>query len=198
MATGVIADIHNGFLTSNKTQQVMNRLIKIISGSVLMGIYFLASTQVMAQTSKEEFMSKWKNSKQFTLDVLDKMPDSGMDYKTDPAAMSFKEQIHHIGSSIVGISQEYLMGGEPDFSIDVTTASKTELSDYVAKCYDYGTKAMAAITPEQGKETQHVFGNQASRNQVMALLMDHSTHHRGAAIAYLRSNGVEPPAFVGF
>ena len=56
-----------------------------------MGIYFLASTQVMAQTSKEEFMSKWKNSKQFTLDVLDKMPDSGMDYKTDPAAMSFKE-----------------------------------------------------------------------------------------------------------
>ena len=32
----------------------------------------------------------------------------------------------------------------------------------------------------------------------MALLMDHSTHHRGAAIAYLRSEGVEPPAFVGF
>jgi len=90
------------------------------------------------------------------------------------------------------------MGGQPDFSIDVTTASKTELADYVAKCYDYGTKAMAAITPEQGKETQDVFGNQASRNQVMALLMDHSTHHRGAAIAYLRSNGVEPPAFVGF
>ncbi len=189
---------NNGFLTSNKPQQVMKRLAKIITGSILLGIYFLVSTQVMAQTSKEEFMSKWKNSKQFTLDVLDKMPDSGMDYKTDPAAMSFKEQIHHIGSAIVGISQGYLMGGQPDFTIDLATASKAELSAYVAKCYDYGTKAMAAITPEQGKETQDVFGNQVSRNQVMALLMDHSTHHRGAAIAYLRSNGVEPPAFVGF
>ena len=188
----------NGFLTSNKPQQAMKRLVKIISGSILLGIYFLVSTQVMAQTSKEEFMSKWKNSKQFTLDVLDKMPDSGMDYKTDPAAMSFKEQIHHIGSAIVGISQGYLMGGQPDFSIDVETATKAELASYVAKCYDYGTKAMAAVTPEQGKEIQDVFGNQASRNQVMALLMDHSTHHRGAAIAYLRSNGVEPPAFVGF
>jgi hypothetical protein len=69
----------------------MKKLVKFISSSILLGIYFIASTQVMAQTSKEEFMSKWKKSKQFTLDVLDKMPDSGMDFKTDPAAMSFRE-----------------------------------------------------------------------------------------------------------
>lgn len=176
----------------------MKKLVKFISSSILLGIYFIASTQVMAQTSKEEFMSKWKNSKQFTLDVLDKMPDSGMDFKTDPAAMSFREQIHHIGSAIVGISKGYLMGGEPNFSIDVKNATKAQLADFVAKSYDYGAKAMASLTVEQGKEIQDVFGNQASRNQVMAFLMDHSTHHRGASIAYLRSNGVEPPAFVGF
>ncbi len=176
----------------------MKKLVKIISGSILLGIFFLASSQVTAQTTKEEFMSKWKNSKQFTLDVLNKMPDSGMDYKTDPAAMSFKEQIHHIGSAIVGISQGYLMGSQPDFTLDLATATKAQLADYVGKCYDYGSKTMAALTPEQAKEMQDVFGNQVSRNQVMALLMDHSTHHRGAAIAYLRSNGVEPPAFVGF
>jgi uncharacterized damage-inducible protein DinB len=176
----------------------MKKLVIFFYYSILLGIYFLASTQVMAQTSKEEFMSKWKNSKQFTLDVLDKMPDSGMDYKTDPAAMSFKEQIHHIGSAIAGISQGYLMGGEPDFNLDVKTATKAQLADYVAKSYDYGAKAMASITVEQGKEMQDAFGNQASRNQVMALLMDHSTHHRGATIAYLRSNGVEPPAYIGF
>ncbi len=176
----------------------MINLVKIISASILLSVYFLASTSVMAQTSKEEYMSKWKNSKQFTLDVLDKMPDSGMDFRIDPDAMSFKEQIHHIGSAIVGISQGYLMGGEPDFSIDVKTATKAQLADYVAKSYDYGAKAMVSLTTEQSKEIQDVFGNQASRNQVMVLLVDHSTHHRGAAIAYLRANGVEPPAFVGF
>ncbi|MFT4856096.1 MAG: putative damage-inducible protein DinB [Algoriphagus sp.] len=194
----MISSENSGFLALNKPQYKMKKLIKFFSYSILLGIYFVASTSVMAQTSKEEFMSKWKNSKQFTLDVLDKMPDSGMDYTTDPAAMSFKEQIHHIGSAIVGISKGYLMGGEPDFSIDVETSTKAQLADYVAKSYDYGAKAMASITVEQGKEVQDVFGNQASRNQVMALLMDHSTHHRGAAIAYLRSNGVEPPAFIGF
>jgi uncharacterized damage-inducible protein DinB len=176
----------------------MKTLIKIITASIFLGIYFTAITQVIAQTSKEEFMNKWKNSKQFSLDVLDKMPETGMDYKTVPEVMSFKEQIHHIGSTIVGISQRYLMGGEPGFNIDIKTATKAELTDFIGKSYDYGAKAMTSMTVEQGKEVQDVFGNQASRNQVMALLMDHSTHHRGAAITYLRSNGIEPPAFVGF
>jgi uncharacterized damage-inducible protein DinB len=188
----------NGILSLNKALNKMKTLLKIIYGSILLGIYFIASTQVIAQTSKEEFMNKWNNSKQFSLDVLDKMPETGMDYKTDSAAMSFKEQIHHIGSSIVGISKGYLMGGEPGFNIDIKTATKAELADFIGKSYDYGAKAMTSMTVEQGKEVQDVFGNQASRNQVMALLMDHSTHHRGAAIAYLRSNGIEPPAFNGF
>ncbi|WP_332913196.1 hypothetical protein [Algoriphagus boritolerans] len=67
----------------------------------------LFGAMAQAQTTKEEFLSKWENSKKFTLDVLAKMPDSGMDYKTDPGAMSFKEQIHHIGTAIVGISKGF-------------------------------------------------------------------------------------------
>lgn len=151
-----------------------------------------------AQTTMDEFLGKWNNSKQFTIDVLNKMPDSGMNYKTDPGAMSFKEQIHHIGNAIVGISQGFLGGPDPGFTIDVETASKAELADYVAKAYDYGAMVMKSLTPEQAGEMMEVFGNNVSKRQVMALLMDHSTHHRGSAIAYLRANGVEPPAFVGF
>ena len=120
----------------------MEKARQFLFGSMILAIFMMVATATTAQTTKEEFMSKWMNSKQFTLDVLDKMPDSGMDYKTDPEAMSFKEQIHHIANSIVG--------------------------------------------------------NNVSRRQIMALIMDHSTHHRGSAIAYLRAEGVEPPAFVGF
>ncbi|MEB2779459.1 DinB family protein [Algoriphagus persicinus] len=176
----------------------MKKVLQFLSGSILVAIFMLASTAVSAQTTKDEFLSKWQNSKQFTLDVLDKMPDSGMDYKTDPAAMSFKEQIHHVGNAIVGISQGFLKGGDPGFTIDVATASKADLAAYVGKCYDYGTATMKALSDADAGESIEVFGNNVSRRQVMALLMDHSTHHRGAAIAYLRAEGVEPPAFVGF
>jgi uncharacterized damage-inducible protein DinB len=176
----------------------MKKTISTLIFSLAAGMMMLASGYANAQTTMEEFVSKWNNSKQFTIDVLNKMPDSGMDYKTDPDAMSFKEQIHHIGSAIVGISKGFLGGGDFDFTIDVATASKAELADYVAKCYDYGTATAKALTPEKAGEQIEVFGNKVTRRQVLALIMDHCTHHRGAAIAYLRANGVEPPAFVGF
>ncbi len=176
----------------------MKNLTKIISGTGMALIFILASQVATAQTTMEEFMGKWENSKNFTLDVLDKMPDSGMGYKTDPAAMSFKEQIHHIGSAVAGISQGFLMGPEPDFTIDVESATKAELADYVGKCFDYAASTMKALPADKAAEKIEVFGSNVSRRQVMALLMDHTTHHRGAAIAYLRANGVEPPAFVGF
>lgn len=170
----------------------------LLCSTLIVALFMMASTSVSAQTTKAEFMGKWKNSKQFTIDVLNKMPDSGMDYKTDPAAMSFKEQIHHIGNAIVGISQGFLKGGDPGFTIDLATASKADLADYVAKCYDYGTATMEALSDADAGESIEVFGSNVTRRQVMALLMDHSTHHRGSAIAYLRVEGVEPPAFVGF
>lgn len=176
----------------------MEKARQFLFGSMILAIFMMVATATTAQTTKEEFMSKWMNSKQFTLDVLDKMPDSGMDYKTDPEAMSFKEQIHHIANSIVGISQGYLKGGEPGFSIDLATASKADLATYVSQCYDYGTTTMQALSEADAGEKIEVFGNKVSRRQIMALIMDHSTHHRGSAIAYLRAEGVEPPAFVGF
>ncbi|MBN3520846.1 DinB family protein [Algoriphagus lutimaris] len=176
----------------------MSKLVRLFSGAVFASFLMLATGVAHAQTTMEEFLTKWDNSKQYTLDVLDKMPDSGMDYKTDPEAMSFKGQIHHIGNAIVGISQGFLNGGDPGFTIDMESASKAELADYVGKCYDYGKKTMMALTDAQKGEILEVFGNNVSRRQVMALLMDHSTHHRGTAIAYLRVQGVEPPAFVGF
>tara|TARA_R110002051_G_scaffold68137_1_gene122812 strand:- start:70 stop:600 length:531 start_codon:yes stop_codon:yes gene_type:complete len=176
----------------------MKKALQILTGSLMAAIFMMATTFASAQTTKEEFLSKWQNSKQFTLDVLNKMPDSGMEYKTDPDAMSFKEQIHHIGNAIVGISQGFLKGGDPGFTIDLATASKADLADYVGKCYDYGTATMKALSDADAAESIEVFGNNVTRRQVMALLMDHSTHHRGSAIAYLRVEGVEPPAFVGF
>jgi len=176
----------------------MKQILRAFTGACFASLLMLSAGVVNAQTTMDEFLSKWQNSKQYTLDVLDKMPETGMNYKTDSAAMSFKEQIHHIANAIVGISQGFLEGSDPGFTLDVATASKAELADYVSKAYDYGTATMKAVTPEKAAQDIEVFGNTVTRRQVMALILDHSTHHRGTAIAYLRLNGVEPPEFVGF
>jgi uncharacterized damage-inducible protein DinB len=176
----------------------MKTNLQVLFSAVFAAVMMISSSMVQAQTTKEEFLSKWENSKKFTLDVLAKMPDSGMDYKTDPGAMTFKEQIHHIGTAIVGISKGFLKGADAAPSIDVKTATREELSAFVAAAYDYGANTVKGLSAADEAEKIEVFGNMVSRRQVEALLIDHSTHHRGSAIAYLRAVGVEPPAFVGF
>lgn len=176
----------------------MNKVLKYFFGALLLSAFLLAGN-LQAQTTLAEFATKWDHGQKFTIDVLNAMPDSGMDYKTDPEAMSFKEQIHHIASAIVGISQGLLKGSDAsDLKIDVATASKAELAEYVAKAYEYGKSAVVGLSEADRAEVINAFGNELSRRQVIAMMDDHSTHHRGAAIAYLRSNGVTPPAFVGF
>jgi uncharacterized damage-inducible protein DinB len=176
----------------------MKKTIKLTFAAFFSASLMLFASMAQAQTTKDEFLTKWENSKKFTLDVLAKMPDSGMDYKTDPGAMSFKEQIHHIGMAIVGISQGFLKGAENGPTLDVKTASRADLAKFVADAYDYGAATVKALSDADAAATIEVFGNNVTRRQVEALLIDHSTHHRGSAIAYLRANGVEPPAFVGF
>lgn len=176
----------------------MKNNLKVSLAGFLSAVFLTIGSLAQAQTTKEEFLSKWDNSKKFTLDVLAKMPDSGMDYKTDPGAMSFKEQIHHIGNAIVGISQGFLKGSTEAPSLDLKTASREQLAEFVAKAYDYGAATVKSLSAADEAEVIEVFGNKVTRRQVEALLGDHCTHHRGAAIAYLRANGVEPPAFVGF
>lgn len=41
------------------------------------------------------------------------------------------------------------------------------------------------------------FAGKVTRRQMVGLIDDHATHHRGAAIAYLRANGIVPPPFRG-
>ena len=176
----------------------MKTNLRLVVSALFVAAMTMSSSLVQGQTTKEEFLSKWENSKKFTLDVLAKMPDSGMDYKTDPGAMTFKEQIHHVGTAIVGISKGFLKGADDAPSVDVKTATREELAAFVAAAYDYGANTVKGLSAADEAEKIEVFGNMVSRRQVEALLIDHSTHHRGSAIAYLRAVGVEPPAFVGF
>jgi uncharacterized damage-inducible protein DinB len=176
----------------------MKQLPNLIAPAFFAPAFFFLSTAGQSQTTKEEYLIKFENGKQFTLDVLAKMPDSGMDYKTDPEAMSFKEQIYHIANSIVVISQNFLNGSDEVPTIDLESASRDELAKYVADSYDYGIASSRSLSEADSAEAIEMFGTKVTRRQIEALVMDHATHHRGSAIAYLRAVGVEPPGFVGF
>lgn len=177
----------------------MKTTMKFTFAALFSAAMMLFAGLAEAQTTKEEFLAKWENGKQFTLDVLDKMPETELNFKPDPEAMSFKEQIHHIGDAVVAISKGFLKGADNAPALDVATASKADLAKFIAAAYDYAAATVKSLSDADAAEKIEVFGTTTvSRRQVEALLMDHSTHHRGSAIAYLRFKGIAPPEFVGF
>lgn len=160
-----------------------------------MMVFLFVQTISYAQNNLTEFVAKWENGKQFTLEVVDKMPDDLLAYKPHESAMSFTDQIVHLSAAMAGMSQRFLNGDKPSFDFNAKPTSKAELKAFVANCYDYVKATASKLSEAQMGETVDVFGNSATRRQALALIDDHTTHHRGAAISYIRSNGIEPPRF---
>jgi uncharacterized damage-inducible protein DinB len=162
--------------------------------AMVIAVIMLSGT-VQAQNNLTEFVAKWENGKQFTLETVDKMPDNLLAYKPHESAMSFTDQIVHLSAAMAGMSQRFLNGDKPSFDLSAKPTSKAEIKAFVANCYDYVKATASKLSDAQMAETVDVFGNSATRRQALALIDDHTTHHRGAAISYIRSNGIEPPRF---
>jgi uncharacterized damage-inducible protein DinB len=173
----------------------MKNIKKLLPTGLAMLFIMLFQTYANGQTTIEEFAAKWENSKQFTLEVVDSMPDDMLNYKPHESAMSFAEQITHLSSAAAGISQRFLNGADPGFDLGAKPSNKADLKAFVTACFDYAKATVGALSADQLAESVELFGNNATRRQVVALIDDHTTHHRGAAIAYVRAQGIEPPRF---
>jgi uncharacterized damage-inducible protein DinB len=175
----------------------MKKNQKLITIGMGLLVFLFFQTSSFAQTTMEEFLTKWEAGKQFSLEVVDKMPEELFDYRPEASGMSFREQMTHFSSAIAGISQRFLNGQDPGFALDAKPATKAELKAFVEACYDYGTKTFKNLGMADLSEKVEIFGTAATRREVIALIDDHCTHHRGAAISYIRAQGIEPPRYRG-
>ncbi|MFO7826543.1 MAG: DinB family protein [Cyclobacterium sp.] len=157
----------------------------------------LGAISANAQTNMEEFMAKWESSRAFTLEAIETMPNELLDYKPHDSAMSFKEQITHIGGAMASICQGFLLGEEMGFDHEAKPQTKEEMSTFINQCYNYGKKTIASLSQQEMDEEIDSFAGKITRRQMVGLVDDHTTHHRGAAISYIRANGIQPPAFRG-
>lgn len=183
------------FTTKKQTVMKKTTMYQMMLAALIFALSGMHGAQ--AQTTMEEFLAKWDNSKAFTLEVLEKMPDNLLDYRPHESAMSFKEQVIHVAGSVGGLSQGFMLGDEPGFKMDAKPETRQELEQYINDCYDYGKATISKLTEEQLAEKIDTFAGEITRRQMLGLIDDHATHHRGAAVSYIRSNGIDPPAFRG-
>ena len=177
----------------------MKKLIMLTS---LLLLSALASPLFAQQNNFiKEYLERLKKSKEYLILVAETMPEDKYDFKATPESMSFAENLMHIGWAMDWHS-ESLMGEREardwntDIELKVDKKSKKEMITTIDKTFDKTIEFISNFDINRLEERLDYFGADRTKRQVLLLLADHITHHRGQMLVYMRLNGLKPPRYV--
>ena len=160
------------------------------------------SAQTMGQT---EWQEKWDNSRDYSLELLESIPEDSLDFSPTPDQMTIREQFQHLAGNMYGLSRRFIGYQPNDHDQDAVNAilkdaklDKASLAEAVTNGYAYASAAMASYTEKEFEEEVSFFAGPKSRRQVFWVLQDHATHHRAQVIVYARLLKIKPPRYRGW
>lgn len=168
---------------------------------LIIALILITSTAVTAQqtTVKGAFLEKWNNSRDYLIAVAEAMPEEFYDYKPTTRQKSFKEQLLHIQGNINWINSTYFSRRETETaSQDYYSFNKKQIIDLLQHTFNDAHNSINITTDEELKEVVKFFAGPKSKLQLMNLLQDHVTHHRGQLLVYLNLKDITPPSFSGW
>lgn len=163
-------------------------------------IFILMSASVSAQQGEviAAFLEKWDHSKKYMLAVAQAMPDSLYGYRPTAPQMTFSEQLRHIQGNMDWLGHTYIAPSANVPLWESVPLTKGQLLRDLAESFDSVTMLVQNIQARELTETVDFFAGPKTKLQILNLLQDHVTHHRGQLIVYLNLNGIEPPKYVGW
>ncbi|WP_224484247.1 DinB family protein [Robertkochia aurantiaca] len=148
---------------------------------------------------KQVFLEKWEHSKTYLLEMAQNMPESAYSFKPTKNSMSFAEQLLHIRKNMLWLSSTYL-GGEPWelAANNQQDQSKEAIIKLLESAFEQTGRAVSTCPAESFNTKVDFFAGEKSRLQILNLIQDHVTHHRGQLIVYLALNNIDRPEYTGW
>ncbi len=158
------------------------KLYKKIAAILILG--FSVPLSLQAQQSEYEFLrGPLTTAKDFTVEVFNAMPSEDYSFKPTEDVRTFAAQAYHIAYSLEWFSNQ-LKGTPIQWAPgDEDAMNKEELVKYLSEQFDALTEIIMSAE-EDGQFTAGVLG-----------VLRHNSHHRGQMVTYLRTNGIQPPAY---
>ena len=166
-----------------------------------------AAASSFATAWHASFVAHWRDTKEYTLAVLDAMPEDGFDSRPHPVQRAFGDQMRHLAVANVVYFRSFGLVPVPNATL---TTDRTALEKYakptdkaavrkfVAASFDYVEAVLAKMTEKDVARTDLVLWQGApphSGTDVCMRAYMHSAHHRGQAVVYLRVKGITPPTW---
>lgn len=145
------------------------------------------------------FLEKWDNSRDYLMAIAEAMPEEKYDFRPTDRQMEFREQLLHIKSNMDWLATNYF-GAEkaPGNSRDQDKLSKAETLETLRIAFDRVSRVLQKTSSSTLSEQVDFFTGTKTKLQILNLLQDHVSHHRGQLIVYLNLNNIEPPKYVGW
>ena len=144
------------------------------------------------------FLLKWENSKNYLIELAGAMPEDSYNYKPTERQMSFQEQLIHIKGNINWLSSTYFVDENFVKSKKIDPKTKTEIIEELILAFDNVTNIIQNFPIEDLATEVDFFAGPKSKLQILNLMQDHVTHHRGQIIVYLNLNNIIPPKYCGW
>ncbi|MBT8317689.1 MAG: DinB family protein [Lutibacter sp.] len=171
----------------------MKKNVKLILISMLILNNLNAQNDV-----KSSFLLKWENSKNYLLEIASKMPEDTYNYKPTEQQMNFQEQLLHIRENMVWLSETYFTSGDFLKSKKVNPTTKEALIKELEIAFNNVYEIIKNVQMEDLSTEVDFFAGPKSKLQILNLLQDHVSHHRGQLIVYLNLVNVKPPKYTGW
>ncbi len=161
-------------------------------------IIFLLTLTAAAEDSAQpnfaaEFAKRWTTTRSLAVGVAEAMPPHEYAFKPDPPSMSFGEQIAHTAwgnYAFCSALKDEKIPTQPE------PKEKPEIVKYIADSFDYCSKQIASVTPQQMNAIHSTPDGRMTGRETLLSLYVHMAHHRGQAEIYLRIKGIAPPSYV--
>ena len=173
----------------------------LIIMSLLLSLPGWAQTEVSFKNEfAEEYYPVWQRGSAYLLEVAEAMPAEKYNYQPSEEVFTFGEQLMHIAANLYYLNGTYISGEEPvDMDLDINDKSKQELISDLQEAIAQVDMSYQLLEPGAENEELMLFNRiAADKKRVFMLMKDHVTHHRGQLVVYLRLNGIQPPAYVGW
>jgi len=157
-------------------------------------------TYAQKDNAKDAFLEKWDNSKNYLVAIAEAMPEDKYTYAPTEREMNFGAQLLHMRGNMLWLGNTYFSSKGFDRKVlsKNVPEGKEAIINALKKSFDDVYALVEKTSSEELKETIQFFAGPKSKLQILNLLQDHLTHHRGQIIVYLNLNEIVPPDYSGW
>ncbi len=178
----------------------MKKILQKKNNIVVLLCFMTLTIYGQLSSPKDAFLEKWTHSKDYLIAIAESMPEENYMYKPTAKQMNFGEQLLHIRQNMIWLGSTYFSEKEYDkiTASQVTLDTKKAILEAIQLSFDMIATIVEATPSEDLSTTVNFFAGPKSKLQILNLLQDHVTHHRGQLIVYLNLNKIKPPTYSGW